>query len=154
MTNTTNTERLKDVLRSALALCEWIDESPHRRGSINGQASQVAHSIRAALAEVGVQAVPKRCPACKSPSPELHPAQAHEGEVSICPNPWHGTSQQTDAAAPEAPRTALTDEHIDAGLDLILRAAGSALKHYTMQKSRDEMRTALRFVITVAQGKA
>lgn len=42
---------------------------------------------------------------------------------------------------------ALTDEHIDAGLDLILRAAGSALKHYTMQKSRDDMRAALRSVI-------
>ena len=38
----------------------------------------------------------------------------------------------------------LTDEQIDFHLDKILRAAGTALKHYSMQKSKDDMRQALR----------
>lgn len=45
----------------------------------------------------------------------------------------------------------LTDEQIDIHLDAILRGAGSALRHYTMQKSRDDMRAALRSAITAAQ---
>ena len=38
----------------------------------------------------------------------------------------------------------LTDEEIDFHLDKILKAAGSALKHYSMQKTKDDMRQALR----------
>ena len=29
------------------------------------------------------------CPTCDSPNPKLHPAIQHEGEVSVCPDPWH-----------------------------------------------------------------
>ena len=32
----------------------------------------------------------ERCPTCDSPSPELHPAVQHEGEVEICKDQWHG----------------------------------------------------------------
>ena len=38
----------------------------------------------------------------------------------------------------------MTDEQLDVHLDKILRAAGSALKHYSMQKTKDDMRQALR----------
>lgn len=37
----------------------------------------------------------------------------------------------------------LTNDDLDLHLDRILRAAGSALKHYTMAKSKDDMRSAL-----------
>ena len=35
------------------------------------------------------------------------------------------------------------DQHIDA----LLRAAGSALRHYTMQKSLDDMRAAMKAAV-------
>lgn len=38
----------------------------------------------------------------------------------------------------------LNDEQIDRQLDAILRAAGSALRYYEMQKTKDDMRDALR----------
>lgn len=38
----------------------------------------------------------------------------------------------------------LSDEQCDQIADAILRAAGSALSHYTMQKSRDDIRAAVR----------
>ena len=42
MSNKTNI-----ALKEALRLCEWLEQSPHQRGSINGQAQQVASMIRA-----------------------------------------------------------------------------------------------------------
>ena len=38
----------------------------------------------------------------------------------------------------------MTDEQLDVHLDNILKAAGSALKHYSMQKTKNDMRQALR----------
>lgn len=38
----------------------------------------------------------------------------------------------------------MTNDRLDFHLDNILKAAGSALKHYSMQKSKDDMRQALR----------
>ena len=37
----------------------------------------------------------------------------------------------------------LTDDLIDKHLDAVLRASGSALRHYSMQKTRDDMRAAM-----------
>lgn len=52
---------------------------------------------------------------------------------------------KAEAKPAPAPQPApITDDRIDAHLDAILRATGSALRHYTMQKSRDDMRAALR----------
>lgn len=38
----------------------------------------------------------------------------------------------------------IADDEIDLYLDAVLQAAGSALRHYTMQKSLDDMRAAMR----------
>lgn len=37
-----------------------------------------------------------------------------------------------------------TDAEVDKHVDAILKASGSALRHYTMQKSIDDMRAAMR----------
>lgn len=37
-----------------------------------------------------------------------------------------------------------TDAEIDKHLDAVLRAAGSALRHYSVQKTKDDMRLAMR----------
>lgn len=41
-------------------------------------------------------------------------------------------------------------DKIDAALDSVLKASGSALKYHTMQKSLDEMREAMRKVMSDA----
>lgn len=38
----------------------------------------------------------------------------------------------------------LTDSEVDKHLDLVLRAAGSGLQHYTFHRSKEEMRAAMR----------
>lgn len=57
------------------------------------------------------------------------------------------------AARPTADQQAkeIGIEQIDAMLDGVLRAAGSGLRHYTMPKSLDEMRTAMRVAIEAAR---
>ncbi|MCK2097245.1 hypothetical protein [Thauera aromatica] len=42
------------------------------------------------------------------------------------------------------------DQRIDAALDAVLRAAGSALRHYTMPKTLADMRAAMREVMSEA----
>jgi hypothetical protein len=41
----------------------------------------------------------------------------------------------------------MIDDQLDVHLDNILKASGSALKHYSMQKTKDDMRQALRQAI-------
>ena len=40
------------------------------------------------------------------------------------------------------------EQRIDAAIDSILKASGSALKHYTMQKSLDDMRKAMKKIMS------
>lgn len=34
-----------------------------------------------------------KCPTCESPQPHLHPAVQHEGEVHLCRDPWHASTE-------------------------------------------------------------
>ena len=43
-------DALRTEIQQAVLLCQWIAESPHRRGSINGQAAQVGYALSQALA--------------------------------------------------------------------------------------------------------
>lgn len=42
------------------------------------------------------------------------------------------------------------EQRIDAALDSVLKAAGTALRHYTMPGSRDRMREAMRQIMSEA----
>jgi len=46
-----------DALTAAVQLCEWIAETPHQRGSINGKAAQVLYAASEAIA--ALQAEPQ-----------------------------------------------------------------------------------------------
>jgi hypothetical protein len=39
------------------------------------------------------------------------------------------------------------DDRVDAVLEMVLKAAGTSLKHFTMQKSRDDLREAMRLAL-------
>jgi hypothetical protein len=36
----------------------------------------------------------ERCPTCDSPSPNLHPAVQYEGEVQMCADQWHASTEE------------------------------------------------------------
>ena len=44
------------------------------------------------------------------------------------------------------------DDVVDRHLDAVLRASGSALRHYSMQKTLDDMRTAMRGAMVAPNG--
>ena len=41
----------------------------------------------------------ERCPTCQSPSPHLHPAMQHEGEVELCTDEFHLTPTNQNTVA-------------------------------------------------------
>lgn len=53
----TNQDTMRLALERAIMLCQWIAETPHQRGSINGMAVQVEHELQAALSQQGEQPV-------------------------------------------------------------------------------------------------
>jgi len=74
----------RDLLATAQGLCE------EDRAELMRFAEYLQYRKRAA-APRPTERVPvdARCPRCDSPSPDLHPAVQHEGEVQPCSHPFH-----------------------------------------------------------------
>lgn len=58
-----------------------------------------------------------------------------------------------DGKPAPAPLPEFSDDEIDALIEPVLRAGGSSLRHYTMQKSKDDMRAAMRAAIATKKGR-
>lgn len=64
---------------------------------------------------------------------------------------WHDLPDRAYAAIGAGRKGEMTpDERIDAALDSVLKASGSALRHYTMEKTLADMREAMRKVMSDA----
>lgn len=50
-TQHTAIERKDALLRQALTLCEWIAETQHQRGSVNGLAGQIRYAVQQELSQ-------------------------------------------------------------------------------------------------------
>lgn len=61
--------------------------------------------------------------------------------AAYCAFLWH---HNEPTVAPQLPAAVVANDLIDHHLDNVLRASGSALQHYTMAKSREDMRCAMR----------
>ncbi len=57
--------------------------------------SEIAGTVKAGPPGTPMPRLPGRCPRCNSPSPELHPAMQHEGEVEICKHSYHDAAKSS-----------------------------------------------------------
>lgn len=59
----------------------------------------------------------ERCPRCESPQPQLHPAVQREGEVHVCPHPWHSSTHAGREMMNKLVGHAYFDQHVQGVLD-------------------------------------
>lgn len=136
-------------LRLAVALSKAL---PHL-------SDELAHEIQFAYCEIeGYE-----CPSYPHPRLRegMQPLEAFAHEIAMGAIRWKDQPEaarlalsRSNAEGIERDAAHLSDQQLDQHLDKILRASGSALKHYTQQKLRDDMRAALRSAIAESQGGA
>ena len=90
------------AMRKAILLCEWIAETPHQRGSINGQAAQVEYALRTALAQQGEQAKPAAYITDTWQGPMVWTPEMYNDACTYCDDGEFPVPLYTAAPAPQA----------------------------------------------------
>ena len=90
------------AMRKAILLCEWIAETPHQRGSINGQAAQVEYALRTALAQQGEQAKPAAYITPTEQGPMVWTPEMYDEACTYCDDGEFPVPLYTVEPAPQA----------------------------------------------------
>lgn len=82
-----------EIARLKAAIKDEHDEAEHYR--LEASSVYLANeNLQQEIARLKEQLNPRNCPKCESPSPRLHPAMQHEGEVQECNHPFHAVADR------------------------------------------------------------
>lgn len=146
----------------AARLAREFDRGTYLASDIIDAATLLAQVAEFGVVTVGTNTAPidmvLHCPACDEQIDALivKPLDALLDHIYEYGTASEGTrhlarkiARAMSPPAPAAQSEPLTDSLIDEHLETILRAAGTSLRHYSIEKSKDDMRAALKAVLAI-----